>query len=198
MTDRWKRALRRTYQTVRKTLPQSYQQEASHQICARIQTFETYHTAKHIALYRAIRGEIILDDIYQSALSQGKHCYFPVLNNNQTLAFLPTTNTSHFSNNRFGIAEPALDRALARSIDQLDLIFIPLVAFDRYGTRLGMGKGYYDKTLACPQKPLLIGVAYEFQRRSYIAPEPWDIPLDLVFTEYRTYISKSYNSPAKG
>ena len=189
MTDRWKQALRRTYQTVRKTLSQSYQQEASHQICARILTFETYRKANHIALYHAIHGEIVLDDLYQSALSQGKNCYFPALNN-QTLAFLPTTNTTHFSNNCFGIAEPVVDRALAISPDQLDLIFIPLVAFDRYGTRLGMGKGYYDKTLDCHQKPLLIGVAYEFQRRSYIAAKPWDVPLDMVFTEYDTYFSK--------
>ena len=63
MTDRWKQALRRTYQTVRKTLSQSYQQEASHQICARILTFETYRKANHIALYRAIDGEIVLDDL---------------------------------------------------------------------------------------------------------------------------------------
>ena len=183
MTDRLKHAVRRTYQTVRKQLSPAYQRETSDRICTQIRAFQPYRYAKHIALYRAANGEVLLDSLWQSAPLQGKQCYFPVLNEDQTLAFLPATPASHFCNNRFGIAEPDTDRATAKTPDQLAIIFVPLVAFDDRGTRLGMGQGYYDRTLAAYQKPLLVGVAYEFQCVSFLAADPWDIRLDVIFTE---------------
>ena len=70
----------------------------------------------------------------------------------------------------------------AKPIHQLDLIFLPVVAFDLSLTRLGYGAGYYDKTLAdC--HPYLIGVAYEWQKQASIPTEPWDIKLDMVITD---------------
>jgi 5-formyltetrahydrofolate cyclo-ligase len=75
----------------------------------------------------------------------------------------------------------------------LDVILMPLVAFDGQGNRLGMGAGYYDRTLAFLRhrrhwrKPRIIGLAYEFQRMPALPAEPWDVPLDGIITEAGFY-----------
>ena len=94
---------------------------------------------------------------------------------------------------RFGIPEPARihDRRI-KSI-ALDLVLLPLVAFDTAGHRLGMGGGYYDHSFEFIRrrvhwnKPRLVGLAYEFQRLPLIEPEPWDVSLDAVATEQGVY-----------
>lgn len=138
-------------------------------------------------MYHASRGEVSLDLLWQSAPLQGKFCYFPAITQEKTLLFLPATPKTPFENNRYGIAEPAVSKDQARAIEELDLIIMPLVAFDDKGTRLGMGAGYYDKTLANHKKALLIGVAYEFQHTLYIEPQPWDVKLDAVVTQNQIY-----------
>ncbi len=89
--------------------------------------------------------------------------------------------------NRFGLLEPAT-RASA-SAQTLDLVLVPLVAFDRRGHRLGMGGGFYDRALSFRLRrrrwrgPRLIGLAYAMQELPAIAPAPWDVRLDAVLTE---------------
>lgn len=187
MTDRFKLALRQSKRQIREKLSPAYQKKASAQVCNKIRALEQYRYAKRIALYQAIGGEINLDSLWESAPMQGKYCYFPALNENKTLAFLPATPATAFNKNRYGIAEPAVNKSEAIPLNQLDIIFMPLVAFDERGTRLGMGAGYYDRTLAKEERPLLIGVAYEFQHYSYIEAQPWDIPLDAVITQRQIY-----------
>jgi 5-formyltetrahydrofolate cyclo-ligase len=72
---------------------------------------------------------------------------------------------------------------------RLDVVFVPLVAIDPSGTRLGMGGGFYDRLFAFRhrrntwRKPRLVGVAYDLQRVPHITRKPWDVPLDYVITE---------------
>lgn len=190
MTDRFKQAMRQTCQQIRAQLPASFQRTAARKICSQIRALDQYRYAKRIALYQAVNGEVDLSSLWKSAPLQGKYCYFPALNEDNSLSFLPATPATRLLNNRFGIAEPDVDRDLALSPEQLDVIFMPLVGFDEKGTRLGMGAGYYDRTLANHNARLLIGVAYEFQRQSFIEAQPWDVPLALIITERRLYWSK--------
>ena len=181
MTDPLKKAIRRTYQQIRSALPATYQTKASKKICDRIQTLKTYRYAKRVALYQAINGEVNLNALWRSAPLQGRYCYFPALTHHKTLLFLPATP------NTFGIAEPLVEEQYAITPDQLDIIFIPLLSFDQKGTRLGMGEGYYDRTLAQVRPRTLIGVAYEFQHQFFLEKAPWDIPLDIIVTEHTIY-----------
>lgn len=190
MTDSFKRALRRSRRQLRENLSLEYQHIASTKVCARIRGLAQYCQAKRIALYQAFGGEISLDSVWNSASLQGKFCYFPVLNEDKTLLFLPASPTTAFTPNRYGINEPHIAGSEALAPQLLDLIFMPLVAFDDYGTRLGMGAGYYDRTLAKVDHPLLIGVAYEFQYCPYIEAESWDVPMTAVVTPQKIYWSK--------
>lgn len=190
MIDQFKQAQRNNCITIRSKLSAAYQATVSTWICQRIIELSEYRQAKRIALYQAFRGEVDLDLIWKSAPFQGKYCYFPVIDQTSKLIFLPTTPKTAFKKNCFGIMEPDVDPALAIPIAELEIIFLPVVAFDIYGRRLGMGKGYYDKTLANQSCQNLIGLAYEFQKLNFIQPEPWDIPLSMIVTERQVYRPK--------
>ncbi|HAT1757502.1 TPA: 5-formyltetrahydrofolate cyclo-ligase [Legionella pneumophila subsp. pneumophila] len=187
MSDQYKVALRNTIKQVRSKLSVSYRTASSNQICTRIRSLEQYRQAKRIALYFAVNGEVDLTFLWKSAPLQGKYCYFPVLNNDSTLSFLPATPNTPFKTNKYDIPEPDVDIELALPVNELDLIIMPLVAFDAHCTRLGMGSGYYDRTLSNKSKAHLLGVAYQFQRVDYIEPRPWDVPLDAVITQKAIY-----------
>ena len=94
-----------------------------------------------------------------------------------------------FTKNRYGILEPDVPAGSLATALELDVVLVPLVAFDRRGGRLGMGGGYYDATFAflasrtCWHEPKLVGVAFSFQEVPHIDSDPWDIPLSAVVTE---------------
>lgn len=98
--------------------------------------------------------------------------------------------------NRYGISEPT---ALSQpaTANELSLILMPLVAFDRSGNRIGMGAGFYDRALESlahqkSTKPLIIGLAHHFQEVEAIQASSWDIKLDAILTD-REYIPISPN-----
>ncbi|BBN82699.1 hypothetical protein PA25_26840 [Pseudoalteromonas sp. A25] len=75
---------------------------------------------------------------------------------------------------------------------ELDYLLMPLVAFDHLGNRLGMGGGYYDKTLARyykehMKKPELIGLAHDCQKVEQLPTEAWDVPLQQIITPSKFY-----------
>ena len=87
--------------------------------------------------------------------------------------------------NRFGIAEPDLPASQLLPATRLDIIVVPLVAFDGHGNRLGMGGGFYDRSLAdsSGHSPLLIGYAHDLQQVNQLPARPWDKKLHAVVTE---------------
>lgn len=150
--------------------------------------------ARYIGLYLPNDGEIDPGDFMHWAFTQAKHCFLPVLDSGgkRTLKFAEITPTSEFTPNRFGIPEPVVDPRALVEVDKLDVILMPLVAIDMGGNRIGMGGGFYDRTLAFirqqpyDQRPKLVGLAHEFQLVETITPASWDIPLDGVVTDKRT------------
>ena len=149
--------------------------------------------SRHIATYLAADGEINPWPLTHRLWSSGKTLYLPVLVpfSRQRLWFARFTPGDRLVSNRYGIPEP-LVRELVKPW-ALDLILTPLVAFDATGHRIGMGGGYYDRSLAFLhnrqhwQKPRRLGLAYEFQKQAKIEPNPWDIPLDGIATEACIY-----------
>jgi len=185
-----KQTIRHTIQAERKALPEHVRAQASQTLCARIQLLPAYQNAAHIAMYQSIAGEIDLHPLFELATQSGKTCYMPVMNTKtKTLLFLPTTPKTPQHTNAYHIAEPEVPDADAVPLKHLDLMLMPLVAFDSHGTRLGRGAGYYDRTLADQKPACLLGVAYEFQHQPFLSPEPWDIPMNGVVTEKNTHWS---------
>jgi len=191
-------ALRQQIRHQRRALSDSEREQAAFLLCERIAASRIYQHSKHIAFYLPNDGEMDLTLLIQDAWQQGKKCYLPVLAepNTQRLWFIPYTAGTKLKPNRFGIPEPVHSHSLRiRKTLSLDLILMPLVAFDAQGNRVGMGGGYYDRTLAFLRqrkywhKPNLLGVAYEFQKQQQLKHNPWDIPLQSVATEQQFYLN---------
>ncbi|KGQ39061.1 5-formyltetrahydrofolate cyclo-ligase [Gallibacterium anatis] len=136
---------------------------------------------KNIAVYLSFDGEISTNQLIETLWRQGYHLYLPVLHpfSEGNLLFLAYTPTTKLIKNKFNILEPRLDVRQVLPAEQLDIIFTPLVAFDLKKNRLGMGGGFYDRTLENWQnKPFLpIGLAHRCQQVEHIPTEDWDMPL---------------------
>jgi 5-formyltetrahydrofolate cyclo-ligase len=86
--------------------------------------------------------------------------------------------------NKFGIPEPHMPVDFIHPV-QMDMVIVPMLAFDDHGNRLGYGAGYYDKFLALT-RPKCLKIGFCFENGHLMEPlpvEPHDIPLDLVVTE---------------
>ncbi|HEV2111523.1 MAG TPA: 5-formyltetrahydrofolate cyclo-ligase [Gammaproteobacteria bacterium] len=186
--------LRRHMRGLRAALPPAERRAAAEAAARVASATPQFRTARRIAAYVAIEGELDPEPLLTLARAQGKEVYLPVLppTNNLPLSFLPYAAGATLRPNRYRIPEPAPSAGAALAPVELDLVFAPLVAFDARGQRLGMGGGFYDRSFAFLKAartphPALIGYAYECQRAEGLDAEAWDVPLVGVVTEQRFY-----------
>ena len=142
------------------------------------------NNVKRVAIYLSNDGEINPQGIIEQLWQRKIEVYLPVLHPFCTgqLLFLQYTPTSIMVDNQYGISEPKLEVGAICPVQQLDIIFTPLVAFDACGNRMGMGGGYYDRTLANNQQLLTIGLAHDLQQLPKIPSENWDIAMRKIIT----------------
>jgi 5-formyltetrahydrofolate cyclo-ligase len=122
----------------------------------------------------------------------GKVCYLPVLADMKTLQFVQYEQDDELQPNQYSIYEP-VNHAHAIQPERLDMVIVPLVAFDEQGNRIGTGGGYYDRTFAFmymhpPRAPFLLGLGYDVQQSQDCQPDPWDIKLNGILTESKLLI----------
>lgn len=161
-----------------------------------------FRNSGRIGVYLPNDGEMDPRPLLRRAWSMGKRCYLPVLDTlgSNRLWFVPYHAGDALRINRYDILEPvrpARDRVRAGA---LDLILAPLVAFDRQGHRLGMGGGYYDRSLAFLRhrrywrRPRLYGLAFEFQRVERLSAAAWDVALDGCFSDAHPHVFRHLRS----
>ena len=188
-----RQSLRQLIRQRRKSLSQAEQQAAAQQLVTRFQEHPEIQGARRIALYLANDGELDPLPAIHWLWSQRKEVYLPVLHpfTPGHLLFLRYTAISPMTRNRYGIAEPELDVQQVLPHSMLDLICTPLVAFDAEGNRLGMGGGYYDRTLACWHEhglgPRPLGLAHDCQQVESVPQAQWDVPLPQIITPARCW-----------
>lgn len=193
MTSR--QQLRQHIRALRRSLTAEQQHQASLDLVKQLMPRTEVQQAQHIALYLTNDGELDTTPLIHALWQQGKTLYLPLLHPVVPgyLVFQLYTPDTVLTPNQFGIGEPELNCSLLRPVSQLDLIFTPLVAFDSQGQRLGMGGGFYDRTLSqldpSEKKPALIGLAHDCQQVETVPTEAWDIPLPAICTpsRFRTF-----------
>mgnify|MGYP000861782046 CR=1 FL=1 len=180
--------IRKNLRSKRRALTPAQQRSAAQDLASLIAQQTFFQRAKRIGIYIANDGEIDPSALMSLAFKADKACFLPIIHPLQfnRLYFGEYRNGDQLKANRFGILEPLLRSTPVAPPWSLDLILLPLVAFDRSGNRIGMGGGFYDRTLAThatqPRKPTLIGLAHECQEIDSIAQQSWDIPLDKIIT----------------
>tara|TARA_R110000803_G_scaffold110729_1_gene179168 strand:+ start:1459 stop:2106 length:648 start_codon:yes stop_codon:yes gene_type:complete len=190
--------IRQQVRQLRQDLTSKQQTDAALQLLARFSVDEKILSANSIALYLSNDGELDTEILIEWCWQQGKQVYLPVLHPfaKGHLLFLHYERRTPLVNNRFGIAEPKLDVSKVIVPHQLDIICTPLVAFDHLGARLGMGGGFYDRTLSrwhqhhqqqSTVKPYPIGLAHDCQLVAPLPSESWDIPLPEIITPSMHY-----------
>lgn len=158
---------------------------ASRHMLAEIQQ----RNAQHVALYFSYDGELATEKLIEALWHIGVKTYLPLIHpfSPGHLLFCHYHRDSVLIKNKFGISEPKLNVQDIIPTPKLDIIITPLVAFDGNCNRMGMGGGYYDRTLknSVNNKPLAVGFAHDCQQVSHLPIERWDIPLPLVITPTR-------------
>lgn len=180
--------LRKIIREKRNSLSSDTQYLAGLDLVTQFQKLPELTTAQHIALYITADGEIDTKPLIEWLWQQGKRVYLPVIHpfSHGHLLFLRYASDTPMVLNQFAIAEPKLDQTQIIPVSQLDLICTPLVAFDVNGHRLGMGGGYYDRTLEpwfnSQQGPKAIGLSHDCQLVDALPIESWDVPLPKIVT----------------
>jgi 5-formyltetrahydrofolate cyclo-ligase len=189
-----KSTIRRSIRTHRNSLSESQRKIAGLGLAEQLQISGLLGSSQRMACFLSFDGEISTQPTIQLALSLNKHCYLPKLRpyKPNRLWFMPYDKKSNMMNNRYGIPEVDLAPQHAIAVSKLDLVLLPLVAFDSSGNRLGMGGGFYDATFehlrSTQKRPKLIGLAYQAQQVSRLPSDSWDLPLDGVCTEESVFI----------
>ncbi|XQW85931.1 5-formyltetrahydrofolate cyclo-ligase [Thalassotalea piscium] len=177
----------------RNLLTTEEQEQASQNLLTQLSSLSVVKQATHIALYLSNDGELDTTDMIHWCWQQGIKTYLPVIHpfSKGHLLFLRYHQNTVMKANCYGILEPKLNVLDIIPVQKLDIILTPLVAFDHLGNRMGMGGGFYDRTLANwyqqyqqnnQAKPLPIGIAHDCQKVDYIPTQAWDIPLPQIIT----------------
>ena len=149
-----------------------------------------------VGIFADAFGEMPTQPLMDWARQRGYRIYLPVVTGkHQPLVFIEFTQKtwrqSRLPRHPLGMRQPEQGKMV--KVAALDVLFMPLVAADRLGNRMGMGGGYYDRTLAkAKNKPLKIGWAYDFQLVDKLDSNPWDIKLDALITPSKLWIFRRY------
>lgn len=196
MNSKQKKAqIRQQIRKLRQSISPEQSLKAGNTLVNQITQHPIYTTSQNIACFLSFDGEISTQPLIERLWQDKKSCFLPKLKPNKPnrLWFMPYQFQQQLIPNRLGIPEVDLPVNHAMRISQLDLILMPLVAFDPLGNRLGMGGGFYDATLAYLNEdnalklPYLHGLAFDEQKQAAIPTDAWDIKLDGVFTEKQHY-----------
>ena len=187
--------LRRHLRAQRRALSPNAQRQAAHGLYKQLAQHPLFRRARQIALYLPNDGEIDPRPLLRAAQKRGKATYLPVLSPwpQSKMVFQRVRVGQPLRKNRFGIYEPQRNYKQQRKVWALDLVLLPLVGFDRHGARLGMGGGFYDRSLAYLSlrknwhKPTLLGLAHECQLVERVAMASWDVPLQGTVTDKAWY-----------
>lgn len=180
-------SLRRELRLQRRQLTPFLQKQAAQRCLNRLRRFCHFQHAQHVGVYLDAFGEVSTRLIIERCFKLGKNVYLPkICEMNQHLVWVRISASqyrrSQFLPHRLGMLQPLNCRGIA--VKHLDLLIMPLLACDPTGLRLGMGGGFYDRTLAkASQHPYRLGLAHEFQYlNTALHAQVWDQSLDALLT----------------
>jgi 5-formyltetrahydrofolate cyclo-ligase len=180
-----KEKLRKEIKEKRRKQTKEEQRKKSKEIKEKLFNLKEYKNAKTVLFYVSYNSEVNTHDMIKEALNE-KRVIVPISNiETQTLSLSILNSWDDLEPSSYGILEPKKECIKNISIDEIDLVIVPGVAFDLKRNRLGHGKGYYDRLLDNAKNIISIGLAFEFQIVNNLPVNSNDIPVDMIITEKR-------------
>lgn len=181
-----KQELRATVLRQRGSLTASELRLWSHLVQQTVLHFSPYFLSRSVALYSPIRNEVATEEIRDHALRSRKKLFYPKPGSGQNPTLVQVESANELKPGRYGILEPAGTRMITKADQERLVIFVPGLAFDLQGNRLGRGKGWYDRALALlGEGATFVALAFEFQIMEQVPAERWDRKVHHIITERR-------------
>lgn len=178
-----KNDLRKKMKALRAGLSPEDREKYSAMACEQLQNLSILLDFPGVLLgYLALPQEVVIDRVLYEWLARGRQVGVPVVSGSDIMPYsLPEPEKLEIST--FGIREPQRSSTEPLCPDRIKVVVLPGLAFDQQGYRLGYGKGYYDRFFhSLKHRPLLVGVAFDFQLLDHIPKQEHDVPLDLLVT----------------
>ena len=167
----------------RDALDESFIKSASIDISKRAYGFITANYFKKTAIYMSIKNEVRIEYVIYFNKEKNIEIFLPVCKKEDYICFSKFNDMNSMHKDYYGIACPAGENAANEK--DIEVFFIPGLAFDSFGNRVGYGKGCFDRILKKTDKSVLVGVCYDFQFISddILESENNDIAMDFIITE---------------
>jgi len=181
-----KKRLRHDYKAKRLAIPASQRMQTAEAIARQLVNLPEWASTSYIAGYWASQGEVPLH-IVQMRVQPPRVWCLPLVQEDKTLKFAPWRSGDALVSNQYGIPEPDISPTSLLDAKDLSIALMPLLAYTRTGTRLGMGGGYYDRSFSFRDgmdRPLLVGIAYSDQEAEKLPSEDRDVKLDMLINEH--------------
>lgn len=178
-----KKTIRQEAMARRKALTPLQQDEMSLAIANQLLRCEIWQgTYYHLFLTITQKGEVNTHPILDILHGRDKKIVISKANFvDGSLSHFLLEDDTRLIPSKYGIPEPENGQEVSPEL--LDVVFVPLLAYDKNGMRLGYGKGFYDRFLAkCSQDCKKIGLSFFEPEPELIPSDSWDLPLDLVVT----------------
>ena len=153
--------------------------DKSQKICEWILDDGVFWASHYILLYSPLPDEVDVTPLITAAFNAGKTVILPVVEG-ENLILKHFNGFSNMKTGEFNISEPTGKIFSITDYHQIDLAFIPGMAFDQHRHRLGRGKGFYDRLLPHLYNAYKVGVCFDFQFLDHIPSEEWDVVMDEV------------------
>lgn len=173
----------------RSELDKEKKDAASREICDKIGNLPYFISSKNILIYISMKNEVDLKYLYET-YGKIKKFYCPVCTTKENMTYVRLESYENLvESTRFkGLYEPKLAKMVENTVERLDLVIVPGVAFDMHKNRLGYGAGYYDRFFAkLSYKPIKLGTCYSFQLIGDIPSFENDVSMDYIITENKLF-----------
>lgn len=159
-------------------------QQLSNDIHTRLYTLPNWKEAKTIGLTVSRGREVNTSPIIERAWTENKHVVVPKCDpNTNSMEFREIHSFQQLEEVYFGLKEPVVSKTRIVTKNEIDLIIVPGICYDKEGYRIGYGGGYYDRYLTNYNKDTL-SLAFSFQIIDMVPRENHDIPVNRIITEY--------------
>lgn len=173
--------MRAYYRKARASLLSEAREKLDLNICANLSKLPIIKSADTVLVFYPVKNEPDIRPFIKNLYEMGKQVAFPVSNSDYTLTFKYVESLDDMVNGAYNIPEPSADAKIAEDLSNCVCI-VPALVFDRYGYRIGYGKGYYDRFLK-NFKGRSIGIAYDNFVVDALPYEPTDMTVDMIITE---------------